>query len=361
LKTPDSKGFYFALEGIRGIAAILVAIRHLAFIYIPVESPTSFLAVDLFFILSGFVLAANYERKLRDRSLTPQAFFTLRIIRIYPLYIIGSMIGCAVLTLDPAVSSASLAGFAARAVVFVPQMDRSLPVYPLDHPAWSLFAELAMCGVYGLWLARASNRIVALVGAVSGCLLLFGIVHTGSADIGYQQSLFVFGLVRIGFSFSVGVLIFRRFAARSTAVRHIGNLGTALVLIAAGAFLLAPVRQGTTASIAYSTLAVFIAFPALIALAVRCQPTGVVRFLSVWLGKLSFPLYVFHVPVGTAMSAAALALTGREITALAAWIAPAAFLAIAALSLVADAFVDIPIRRYLRERLVGGRRRPLPT
>ncbi len=85
-----------ALDGARGIAALAVMLYH-------VGSaagggtwlPGAFLAVDLFFLLSGFVVARSYERRLRTGAMTLRAFVWARAVRLYPLYLAASMVGMA--------------------------------------------------------------------------------------------------------------------------------------------------------------------------------------------------------------------------------------------------------------------------
>ena len=77
------------LDGLRGIAALAVVTRHVPDTTFQDLLPGSTLAVDLFFVLSGFVLAHSYTERLRG-EMGAIAFMRVRIIRLYPLYILGS-------------------------------------------------------------------------------------------------------------------------------------------------------------------------------------------------------------------------------------------------------------------------------
>src|ERR1700733_12206690 len=82
---------FVTLDGLRGIAAFVVVTTH-AGNAVPFETPRPFLAVDFFFALSGFVLCYAYAGRLRD-GLSPPAFLLIRLLRLYPLYILGTAIG----------------------------------------------------------------------------------------------------------------------------------------------------------------------------------------------------------------------------------------------------------------------------
>src|ERR1700744_1024629 len=80
------------LDAIRGLAALIVAERHLAHYFFDKQLPGSYLAVDIFFVLSGFVIAHAYEPRFA-KGMRPTRFFAIRIIRLWPLYIAGCLLG----------------------------------------------------------------------------------------------------------------------------------------------------------------------------------------------------------------------------------------------------------------------------
>src|SRR5580658_336346 len=87
---------YHTLDGIRGTAALMILLRHAAYFFgrvgLYVSSSESYLAVDLFFVLSGFVIAGAYDKRLAG-GLSPVEFIKIRTIRLYPLYLLGLSIG----------------------------------------------------------------------------------------------------------------------------------------------------------------------------------------------------------------------------------------------------------------------------
>jgi peptidoglycan/LPS O-acetylase OafA/YrhL len=82
---------FVVLDGLRGVAAIAIVFFHLALIRgdLPGEG---YLAVDFFFVLSGFVLAHAYGSRLQQGSMSFGRFVLIRMIRLYPLYFLGSVI-----------------------------------------------------------------------------------------------------------------------------------------------------------------------------------------------------------------------------------------------------------------------------
>ena len=78
-----------------GVAAALVLMRHSGDLWggYPFRN---YLAVDLFFLLSGFVLAHAFEARLRDRRLSVSEFMAQRLLRIYPMFAVALVL-CAML------------------------------------------------------------------------------------------------------------------------------------------------------------------------------------------------------------------------------------------------------------------------
>lgn len=91
-----TKQHFEILDGLRGIAAVAVVIFHFMEFAVPDYSKSfiahAYLAVDFFFCLSGFVIAYAYDNKVQ--KLGALQFLKLRLIRLHPLVIIGSVLVC---------------------------------------------------------------------------------------------------------------------------------------------------------------------------------------------------------------------------------------------------------------------------
>ena len=256
------------LNGLRGVAAIVVVIYHSRAMTGRSLAPHGYLAVDLFFVLSGFVIAHAYDRRLAA-GLGAFRFFWLRVKRFYPLYLVGLLLGAAAVAMDmlrpPAsITPTEFAGTLLAGLLFLP-LPWS-PLYPFNVPAWSLLCELLINLAYGLlWKWPAA---LALLAAASWLLLFLPSI---------QNADFVSGILRAGFSFPVGVFIYR-YCPRSAKVPP------GLVIAGLAAVLLSPVPD---------KLATTLIFPLGIGLlAVRETSPGFEQ-----LGRLSFPLYAIHYPI----------------------------------------------------------------
>src|ERR1700722_12878203 len=85
------KRFFSGLDGLRGVAALFVAMRHISFFH-NLGVHGGYLAVDLFFVLSGFVIANAYEARLAGGPSAPR-FLVLRYVRLWPVYALGAGLG----------------------------------------------------------------------------------------------------------------------------------------------------------------------------------------------------------------------------------------------------------------------------
>lgn len=259
---------YEPLNGLRGVAAIAVVLFHASEIMQTQIAPRGYLAVDLFFVLSGFVIAHAYDRKFAA-GLGPFRFFWLRVKRFYPLYLAGMLLGTVVMAIDvfrppSPMTPVQFAGTFVAGLLFLPVPWRDL--YPLNVPAWSLLCELLINLVYGLLWKRTAA--LALLAACSWALLWLPQI---------QDANLLTGMLRAGFSFPVGVFIYR-FRPR---VPKLPGWPTIALL---AAVLLSSFPD---------MLAITVIFPLGIALLARCDN----GFGFERLGRLSFPLYATHWPI----------------------------------------------------------------
>ena len=172
------------LDGLRGFAALLVVLYHMPpYVQRWFYFPNSFLAVDFFFCLSGFIIAYSYERRiLNDMSLAD--FSVARLIRLYPLYFLGSTLGLfSALIVTHAYSRnhltpGELLTTIALSFLLLPNLGdvwANHNVFPLNGPAWSLFFELfANLGFWFMIRRRLANK-VWLLGVAGTCLVMLSL------------------------------------------------------------------------------------------------------------------------------------------------------------------------------------------
>src|SRR6202030_1461808 len=86
-----SKQRYVSLDALRGVAALMVALMHASIRWQPKMAPSAHLAVDFFFILSGFVVAEAYDARLKS-SMTFGEFALARVMRLWPMIVAGVLL-----------------------------------------------------------------------------------------------------------------------------------------------------------------------------------------------------------------------------------------------------------------------------
>ncbi len=277
------------LDAMRGVAALCVVLFHARGMFGMNAAPHGYLAVDLFFALSGYVIARVYDARFAD-GLTPFAFIRRRLFRFYPLYLLGLAIGVVrellvIVTHNPsAMSPAALAALAGAGALFLPMPLVDANMFALNVPSWSLLFELLVNIAYALAFPWFGRRVLVAVAAVSGLLLAAAIVTTGTVDHGALIGEFGLGTLRTIFSFTLGVLLWRY---RPTVPRV-----PAVVLLGAVAILLIQPLGGAGYDLAF----VFLFSPLLVAAGTHAgEPPALVPAFH-YLGVLSFPLYAVHRP-----------------------------------------------------------------
>ena len=290
------KRLYHTLDAMRGVAAIMIVLWHARHMSAPIVLPSSYLAVDLFFVLSGFVLAFAYDGRL-EHGMGTGRFFITRVIRLYPLYICGTLIGIfsglVAYKLGAGELNATglvLAIVAGLLMLPSPTFRQTPDVFVLNGPAWSLFFELFINLVFALfWKKLTRTGLIAII-AVSGLLMIVSTIAEGHCDLGHKWTNFIYGFPRVTFSFFVGVLIHRLFKER----RESTWIGLVLPFVLIPIFAFGPTG---TLRIAYDLLCVMVVFPLLIIAGAAYDPPPLGVGISRFLGLISYPLYAIHVPI----------------------------------------------------------------
>lgn len=306
----QTKQHYNILDGLRGVAALIVIIYHVFECFSWSPMPHGYLAVDFFFVLSGFVIGYAYDDRWQ-KGLTMGGFFRRRIIRLHPMVIIGAAIGAVCFILQGSVKwdgthvSTSLVMLA----MLLNMLMLPLPVgaaadvrgngelFPLNGPNWSLFFEYIGNILYALLLRRFSTRTLAVLTAVMGFLLFRISLHDGYLGVGWSMidSGFWTGLIRMLFPYSMGMLMARIF--RPVKISHSFWLCSAILIAVACLPLLlgelSPVAHGI-----YDAVCVVFLFPLLVWLGASELSVGKrTERISTFLGNLSYPLYAVHYPL----------------------------------------------------------------
>ncbi len=302
---------FHTLDALRGVAAIAVLLFHAAF-FVEIAPPAEgYLAVDLFFVMSGFVIAYRYDVDLRNglaghgvggQGMGVRGFLAVRLIRLYPLFLLGALLGALPAFVALATSHAEpvhrgLAESLPFALVMLPSR-LALPhigeVYPLNYVSWSLaleiLANVAYAATFQFWTVR---RLAALV-ALAVCGLVVAARAYGSLDAGYDWANIWGGLPRIVFGFGMGVLLYRLHALRP--FRALAPWWLLLMLALAMLFV-DPTRVGPASIKPYWDVAlVVLVVPAIVIGAVSVEPPKALRGICALAGVFSYVVYSLHAP-----------------------------------------------------------------
>lgn len=338
------KDHFLSLDGFRGVAAILVVLRHTLPFFGGNPFYESYLAVDLFFLLSGAVVARAYEARLLG-GLPLKSFVWIRMLRLYPLYFLGTSIGI-VAALTGAIQYEKHLGLAAvLGLLFIPGMQAST-LFPLNSPAWSLSAEVAVNVFYG-WKVRLLNDrvLLAVVGVAMLALIAFLAFSPGhSLDAGFKRKTFYVSYIRVALSFAAGILLYRIYTRR-VAGPIVSNGKVVLAMCGVAGLLMSSPPLHLVAF--FDFFAVCVGFPVLIYAGMRYQTSGWLSHLCKFLGIVSYPIYIVHSPIAELIRLSAPRLIGHPVDAYAPVAGIIFLMAISLLAWLLHHYYDEPIRRYI--------------
>lgn len=340
-----------SLDGLRGVAAIAVVFTHAATFMAPLSAPSGSLAVDLFFMLSGYVLYHAYADRLAA-DMTAARFMALRMLRLAPLYYIGALLALMLFAMSPADGARTgLADVMAVVALFTmmpsPFPNRYGELFALNGPRWSLFFELAVnLTMVGLLRAGLGARSFALIAFGLAAATIYAIVTRGTIEFGWDRHSFLLGFCRAGSEFFIGVLLCM--VRGPTRMQH--WIGYVIPVAVVPVLFLRTVDHPFLI-----VLAVYLVFPAIIVAGARMSAGW--SGLNDVLGAISYPLYVIHVPI-FGLVAWGLRRRGMAPADVAPWLG----LAVAGMAIGISWWLavnfDAPLRRTMIGRLMARRRNP---
>ena len=362
----DTKPHYDLLDGLRGVAALTVVCFHLfeayATSHLDQRINHGYLAVDFFFILSGFVVGYAYDD--RWTKMTVREFLTRRLVRLHPMAVIGALIGavmfytqgCPVWDVSAVPVAMLLVATLMNAFMIPATPGAEIrgvgEMYPLNGPAWSLFFEYIGNVLYALFIRRLSTRALAVLVAAAGCGLAAFSVWGPLGDICVGFSLtgenIVGGSLRLLFAFPAGLLLSRVF--RPVRVRGAFWIGSLAVVALASV-----PRIGGSEHLwmngVYDALCAVVLFPLIVWIGASGKTTDrVTSRICKFLGDISYPLYMVHYPfiyLYYAWVKNENLTFGQSLPGAAALVAGSVALAWLCLR-----FYDEPVRRFLSKRLL---------
>ena len=310
-----SKPHYQILDGLRGVASIVVVIFHIfeAHSAGPLYQVINhgYLAVDFFFLLSGFVIGYAYDD--RWKKMTAGDFFKRRLIRLQPMVIMGSIIGACCFyfqqssVLWPNINDVPvwymlvimLIGF--TLIPIPPSMDIRgwQETYPLNGPAWSLFYEYFANVLYATIVRKFSKAALAILVFLSACALIYLTIAGTSGDVIGGWSLeplqLQIGFTRLLYPFFAGLLLYR--IGKRIHIKYTFFWCSLLLVV----FLSIP-RIGGSEHLwmngLYESITIIFIFPLIVCLGAGSKITGkLATRICKFLGDISYPLYITHYPL----------------------------------------------------------------
>jgi peptidoglycan/LPS O-acetylase OafA/YrhL len=347
---------FHLLDGLRGFAAILVVLYHIPpYLQRWFACPNAFLAVDFFFCLSGFIIAYSYENRILS-GMRFGDFCLSRLIRLYPLYFLGSILGLlsvCILAYAGGRSHLRLSDLLVAAVLsllVLPNLGHAWSnhsLFPLNGPAWSLFFELFANLIFWFGIRFRFAGKLALLLLTTTSLIILSLVPGPLSNVGAFTESFTPGFARVGFSFAMGLITFRIYKSRNSSFLS-GNLapGAAFAVVALlGGMLLMRgriVEQHTT-----QLFLVAIVSPLVVYIGSLVKVPATAKPVCSFLGDFSYPLYILHQPfllVWGGHTAHRLCAVHPVATQLS---IPIFCFAVAVISWGVSRFYDIPVRTRL--------------
>lgn len=371
-KTKDSKPHYALLDGLRGVAALLVVWYHIfeGFQFAGNKPVIDFinhgyLAVDFFFILSGFVVGYAYDNRW-GKTLTLGGFFRRRLIRLQPMVCMGAVIGAASFLLSGmerwdgthATLWLTFLAFICGCLMLpaLPGMPREVrgngEMFPLNGPCWSLFFEYVGNIVYALFIRRLSTRLLTLLSFALCCALAWFAVTDqsgyGSIGVGWtvDRTNILGGSLRMLCPFTMGLLLSRIFKPIHYARGAFWTSAALLLIIFHVSYIYSDGALSLNGM--FEAACIIALFPLVVWYAASGKTTDeastrICRFL----GDISYPLYIVHYPLMYAFYM--WLIKTHQYTLHETW--PAALAAVSAsiiLAWLCLKLYDMPIRKWLR-------------
>lgn len=371
LSLGESKPHYEILDGLRGVAALLVVLFHVFEVHSHGDHSKQiinhgYLAVDFFFLLSGYVISYAYDD--RWGKMTLKDFFKRRIIRLHPMIIIGSIIGAILFYFQNSqglgwgsihevpvwkMLLVMLIGFTLIPVGKGLDIRGWSEMHPLNGPAWSLFYEYIANIVYALVLRRLSKIILAILVLVAAVVTIhYALTNTNGDIIGgwsVDSTQLRIGFTRLAFPFLAGMLLAK--TAKLYYTKH-AFLTASLLLVV----LFSIPRLGGSENLwmngLYECFCLIIMFPLIVWLGAGGKVNGKkASKICKFLGDISYPIYITHFPIVYVYMAW---VTNNNLSLEQSWHVGLLCAVIAIIvAYISMRFYDIPVREWLRKRFLS--------
>jgi peptidoglycan/LPS O-acetylase OafA/YrhL len=284
---------FIALDSLRGVAALLIVLYHVAPWY-----PT-YLMVDFFFLLSGFVLSHSYLYS--ERKVSAFEFINHRIARLYPLHIFGLLFFIAAYVGTkaqfPHYEDGTLYTFLQQ-LTLTQSVGLHTTDQPWNGPSWSISVEFWISLLFFFYISRATKSSTLFFIALLILLVIYN--NSGGTLFVLTENYYGFinsGLLRGGCSFILGILAYRMYLQ----VRHIGAAANPITISVLEIITLAmAIFMVVSSKLLESKIDMFAPFVFMLAVLVFAFDGGIISKLLYYiryLGTMSYSIYLNHIPV----------------------------------------------------------------
>ncbi|MCH5318577.1 MAG: acyltransferase [Paramuribaculum sp.] len=312
------KPHYELLDGLRGVAALLVIWYHFfeGFATSGVDQKFNhgYLAVDFFFVLSGFVIGYAYDDRWK-KGMTRSNFILRRIIRLQPMVVMAVVLGVIAFIIQGCehwdhtkVPVWAIVVSFVMGLFMIPALPGTEPdvrgngeAFPLVGPAWSLFFEYIGSILYAVWLHSLTTKALRVVVICCAVGLSFVALTdmSGAYSLGVGWSMgewgFFGGLMRLGFSFGIGLLMSRGF--KPVKIRGAFWICALMMAILMCMPYVTPTGEASVWNAVYDLICTLFLFPCIVYLGASGKTTDrKSEKICGFLGVISYPIYIIHYP-----------------------------------------------------------------
>ena len=320
-----SKPRYEILDGLRGVASVIVVIFHIFESYSAGPAYQfinhGYLAVDFFFVLSGFVIGYAYDD--RWGKMGTWGFFKRRLVRLHPMVVFGTVVGICFYYLGQCGLFPLIGNIPAWKVILAfvmgclmipcgPRMDiRGWGEFnTFNGPNWSLTWEYLGNILYAFIFRRLPNIILGILVAAAGFLTLdlclnlnvFGLLtearnsqmYTPIGGWSLTSEQVYIGLTRLFYPFLAGLLL-SRIGKR---IRIQGGFWWCSVILAVALSIPCVGGEGSILNGIYNAFCIIVIFPLIVMIGAGSVINGAKgNRICDFLGQISYPLYITHYPL----------------------------------------------------------------
>lgn len=362
-----TKPHYLILDGLRGVAAIIVVTFHLTEPlgtgHLDILVNHGYLAVDFFFLLSGFVIGYAYDDRWQKMSMG--TFFKRRIVRLQPMVVLGMTLGAIGFyftdsSIWPLIHTVPmwkmllvmLIGYTVLPVPLSMDIRGWEEMHPLNSVGWSLFFEYIANILYAIWIRKFSKTALWIFVSLSAIALAHLAITSPAGDVSGGWTLNTeqvrIGFIRTMYPFFAGLLLSR--TAKPTRIKNAFLWCTLLIALA----LYMP-RIGGAEHVwmngVYESVCIIFIFPLIVYLGASGMiHSSAEHRICKFLGDISYPLYLVHYPL--VYFYVAWISNHKGVTITEAW--PYALMILIGgiiLAYISLKWYDEPVRKWLRKKL----------